>query len=65
MEEAATQSGACRAAGMAEQAAVSGALLNDRMSESAILRPTRFKIVVRRETLEAILNPSGEETGRK
>jgi len=65
MEEAATQSGAVRAAGTTEQAAVSGALRNDRMGESPILRPARFKIVVRRETLEAILNPSVEANWRK
>jgi hypothetical protein len=65
MEEVATQIAAVRAAGTAEQAAVSGAFLNDRTGESPILRPARFKIVVRRETLEAILNPSVEETGRK
>jgi hypothetical protein len=65
MEKPTTQSVAVRAAGTTEQAAASGAFLNDRPGESPILRPARFKIVVRRETLEAILNPSVEANWRK
>jgi len=65
MEKPTSESGAVRAAGMTERAPASGALANDRVGGSPILRPARFKIVVRRETLEAILNPSIKASSRK
>lgn len=58
MEKPTSESGAVRAAGMTERAPASGALANDRVGGSPILKPAWLKIVVRPETLDAIVNPS-------
>jgi len=57
MEKPTSESGAVRAAGMTERAPANGALANDRVGGSPILKPAWLKIVVRPET-HAIVNPS-------